>query len=1142
STVLNPNPAVAVILTGTAGGIYSITPASGLPINAMSGEINPSGAAAGTYTIKYTIPGSGGCSNFITTATVTVSGAPTATITYPVAVCSSAPSANVQLTGTQGGAFTSTAGLSINSATGVITPATSMPGTYVVTYTIAPSAPCPGFVTTAGITITAAPSASIAYNSTNLCNVTDNAATPNPAVAVILTGLSGGVYSVTPATGLTIDAVTGMLTPSGATAGTYTIKYTLAGGGGCPNFTTTTTVIVSGAPTAAISYTSPVCSSAPSASIKLSGTQGGIFTSTAGLTINATTGTVTPVTSTPGSYIITYTIAASAPCPGFVTTAAITITQAPSASIVYDPVSLCNVANTVLTPNPPVSVTQTGSAGGSYSIVPATGLPVNAATGTITPSGAITGQYTIKYSIAGAGGCADYNTTTVVTVSAAPVAAIIYSGSPFCRGINIPQHVSFTGTTGGVFSAGQGLSVNAATGDINPSLSTPGIYTVTYTIAANAPCPGYVTNTAVQIDDSPVLTFPVAAQSICSGSTALFSPSSTVSNTIYSWSVTGALPANVSGISAGALSGPNPVIALSFTNTGASSQTITVQVKPTNASQNPCPGTPYNLTLTINPIPAAISADTFRFCMGVPPATLSVNPLPGNSIKWYDKNFVLLNTAPVINTAVPVQFAYYISQTNSYGCESPKSGITAIVNPTAKIISASYTNPTTCGIPSGSIVLNVLDINNNPIPNIPLLVHYNKFQTAYQVLDSTDAQGKITVSLVAGTYSGIYVETFGCASQKIPDVFILKDPSPPAPPVAGYNPPLCSETLLNLTAITPTSNQAGPIDYVWTGPAFGPFADTVRNTFIAFPSASVSDAGTYVVYAIQNNCISATTSFQVVIKQSPSKPRISTRVPLCVGDDLVLQAYSSIQGPDAVLNYVWRGPGTGFPVNAPNAGIAKVKIQDAGIYSITVSSPQTGCSTTSDTLVLIGGYPVVKFAQDSLTLPTGYLLKPAPIIINAADPGILPMKRFEWTPFQDIVCNDSVCSSPVATIKNNICYTVKATNMYGCSGSASICIKVLCQSAQIFIPNAFTPRGDVPENAKLIVRASGIASVKSFRVFNRWGRIVFERNNFPPNSAGFGWDGRVNGKLADPGVYIYTADVICENGIPYSFKGNVTLL
>ena len=280
----------------------------------------------------------------------------------------------------------------------------------------------------------------------------------------------------------------------------------------------------------------------------------------------------------------------------------------------------------------------------------------------------------------------------------------------------------------------------------------------------------------------------------------------------------------------------------------------------------------------------------------------------------------------------------------------------------------------------------------------------------------------------------------------------------------------------------------------------------------------------------------------MVILQSPSKPSISTKTPLCVGDDLTLQAYSSIPGPDTELDYIWRGPGTGFPVNAPNAGINNVKIEDGGIYSILVTSPATGCTATADTLIQIGGYPIVKFSEDTLTLPTGYLLKLAPAITNETDPNILPIANFAWTPSQDLTCNDAICSAPVATIKNNVCYTVKATNIYGCSGSDTICVKVFCQSSQIFIPNAFTPVGDVQANRILMVRASGISSVKSFRIFNRWGKIVFEKNNFPPNSPDFGWDGRINGKLADPGVYVYTAEVICENGIPYTFKGNVTLL
>ena len=45
-----------------------------------------------------------------------------------------------------------------------------------------------------------------------------------------------------------------------------------------------------------------------------------------------------------------------------------------------------------------------------------------------------------------------------------------------------------------------------------------------------------------------------------------------------------------------------------------------------------------------------------------------------------------------------------------------------------------------------------------------------------------------------------------------------------------------------------------------------------------------------------------------------------------------------------------------------------------------------------------------------------------------------------------------------------------------------------------------------------------------------------------PNDPTAGWDGRVRGVPASPDVYVYTVEVLCENQIPYTYKGNVTLL
>ena len=54
--------------------------------------------------------------------------------------------------------------------------------------------------------------------------------------------------------------------------------------------------------------------------------------------------------------------------------------------------------------------------------------------------------------------------------------------------------------------------------------------------------------------------------------------------------------------------------------------------------------------------------------------------------------------------------------------------------------------------------------------------------------------------------------------------------------------------------------------------------------------------------------------------------------------------------------------------------------------------------------------------------------------------------------------------------------------------------------------------------------------------------IVFEKANFPPNDPAYGWDGMVKGKKVTPDVFVYMAEVICDNGTPYTYKGNTTLI
>jgi hypothetical protein len=140
-------------------------------------------------------------------------------------------------------------------------------------------------------------------------------------------------YLVSGLSGADIVAIT--VTPTGG-AGTCFASAT----GNC-------TATACSPPTATIGYATPFCAltSTPQA-VTLTGTgayTGGTYSAPAGLTINATTGAITPNTSTPGTYIVTYTIAASGGCPAVTATTSVTIN--PIITPTFNPVApICSGA------------------------------------------------------------------------------------------------------------------------------------------------------------------------------------------------------------------------------------------------------------------------------------------------------------------------------------------------------------------------------------------------------------------------------------------------------------------------------------------------------------------------------------------------------------------------------------------------------------------------------------------------------------------------------------------------------------------------------------------------------------------------------------------------------------------------------
>ena len=98
-----------------------------------------------------------------------------------------------------------------------------------------------------------------------------------------------------------------------------------------------------------------------------------------------------------------------------------------------------------------------------------------------------------------------------------------------------------------------------------------------------------------------------------------------------------------------------------------------------------------------------------------------------------------------------------------------------------------------------------------------------------------------------------------------------------------------------------------------------------------------------------------------------------------------------------------------------------------------------------------------------------------------------------------------------------------------------------CQKS-LFIPNAFTPNGDGQDDVFYPRCGANVKIIKTFRVYNRWGELLFEREQINPNDAVNAWDGTYKGNLPLPDVYVWVVEAICENGRQVNKKGSVTVI
>ena len=147
-----------------------------------------------------------------------------------------------------------------------------------------------------------------------------------------------------------------------------------------------------------------------------------------------------------------------------------------------------------------------------------------------------------------------------------------------------------------------------------------------------------------------------------------------------------------------------------------------------------------------------------------------------------------------------------------------------------------------------------------------------------------------------------------------------------------------------------------------------------------------------------------------------------------------------------------------------------------------------------------------------------------------------------WSPTEGLSCLN--CLNPtVDTIIEMAHYSVTIITVNGCQTTDEITVR-LRKTREIFIPNVFTPHNEDGFNDIFMIFGNNdkIKEINTFRIFDRWGEVVFEANHFQANDPSKGWNGIFKNEKLNSAVFVYFAEIEFIDGVKRIYSGDVTLV
>jgi gliding motility-associated-like protein len=306
------------------------------------------------------------------------------------------------------------------------------------------------------------------------------------------------------------------------------------------------------------------------------------------------------------------------------------------------------------------------------------------------------------------------------------------------------------------------------------------------------------------------------------------------------------------------------------------------------------------------------------------------------------------------------------------------------------------------------------------------------------------------------------------------------------------------------------------LKYTWTPPATLDDA-TVKNP-VAIPVDSIT------MYRVQANIGSCIDFDSIEVRTHPyPQANAGPDQTICFGSSANLQASGG-------SIYSWSPAIFLNDTQIPNP-VSSFPFVDHIDYTVTVRNTSGCLKPASDSMRL----NIIRIIADAGPRDTAVVLgQPLQLAATGSDSYVwtsttVPVSPPNWL-------NNPNIYNPVALAQDDIEYVVTVSNSLGCFDTDTILVKLYKLAADIYVPTAFSPNGD-GTNDILKPLALGLLSIDAFRIYNRWGQLLFTTSQI-----GEGWDGIFKGSPQSSGTYVWYAEGRNFKNQRFQKKGYVVLI